>query len=150
MTSTRRKHRQPRINDDPRPKVSPPPPVQLVAVADVTLPALTGMEKQLDDFYVGILHFARQTEPAEDREPTFSYRAENACLRLVCVERPPLRDDFKFVGIVVPSIAELVERLNDAGIEFIRQRGLTPGSESLVLSDPAGNLLAIGENRLIC
>src|SRR5271170_5349502 len=112
MTSTRRKHRHPKINYDPRPRVSPPPPVQLVAVADVTLPALTGMEKQLDDFYGGILHFERQAEPAEDREPIFRYRAENACLRLVCIERPPLRDDFRLVGIVVPSIGELIERLN--------------------------------------
>jgi hypothetical protein len=124
--------------------------VQLLAVADVTLPALTGLENQLDEFYVGILGFQREIgRPICEREPAITYRAENAFLRLICIERPPLREDYRFVGMVVPSIGELAERLNDAGIEFIRQRDLTPGSESLVLNDPAGNLLAIGENRLL-
>ena len=45
--------------EDVRPRVDPPRPVSLLAVADCTLPAIAGLEPGMDDFYLDILQFAR-------------------------------------------------------------------------------------------
>ncbi len=68
------------IPEDARWRMVEPPPVSLVAVADVTLPAPAGCEWQLDDFYVGLLGFWSETSvfPA--------YRADNFILRFEVVE----------------------------------------------------------------
>jgi hypothetical protein len=128
---------------DQRPRIPPPLPAQLVAIADVTLQSVAGIEKELDGFYAGLLGLARDREaeasdPAQS-QPVIVYRAENFRLRIEILERPPQRLDFRALGILVPSLAELAQRLTDGKIEFIRQRGLWPGMESLILTDPAGN-----------
>jgi extradiol dioxygenase family protein len=48
----------------------------------------------------------------------------------------------------VDSLNDLARRLTEAEIEFQRQRGLIPGQDSLLLSDPAGNPVSIGEYRV--
>jgi hypothetical protein len=53
------------------------------------------------------------------------------------------------MGILVPSLPALVQRLDEAKIEFVRQRGLEVGSESILLCDPIGNLLEISESRIV-
>lgn len=129
--------------DDRRPKMEAPPPVRLVAVDDCMLPTVAGLECDLDEFYVGLLGFER-----EDGESEIVYRAENFRLRMTVFEIPGPREDFRPLMVAVPSLSELMQRLNDAGIEFVRQRGLTPGIETLALIDPAGNMLEISEYRL--
>ena len=129
---------------DGRPHMPEPPPVRIVAVEDVHVPAVSGLAPQLDAFYVDLLKFAR--EPAE---ASLSYRAEN--VRLVFdVQRPPLeRDDFRAVMIEVPVLADVEKKLVELETEYERQRGLLPGHDHLVLRDPAGNWVAIGEMRAI-
>jgi hypothetical protein len=182
--------------EDCRPRIIPPPPVQLVAIADVMLPGVAGLEREFDAFYVGLLRLERQCEsspspgtPGEGgggglisrngaSAPTLTlprstrggddkdvgsakarmrsdgnvlvYKAENFSLRLVIHEVPPPRLDFRPLGMVVPSLDELAQRLGEAQVAYVRQRGLFAGCEYLILSDPAGNLIEVaGSRRLI-
>jgi hypothetical protein len=59
------------------------------------------------------------------------------------------RESIRAQGIEVTSLAEAEEKLIEEEIEYIRQRGLTPGQQSLLLLDPAGNWVEIFENRPI-
>jgi hypothetical protein len=129
--------------EDKRPKIEEPPPVRLVAVEDCSLSAAAGLERDLDAFYVGLLGFEREEDGGG-----IVYRAENFRLRIAVIERPQPREDYHPLGIVVPSLFDLMQRLADAEIEFVRQRGLMPGVESLLLSDPAGNPLEITQFML--
>ena len=45
--------------EDKRPRIEQPLPVRLVAVEDCVLPAVAGLERDLDSFYVSLLGFAR-------------------------------------------------------------------------------------------
>jgi len=132
--------------DDPRPRLIPPPPVQLVAIADVTLPAVAGLEKRLDEFYAGLLRMDRDDEETQ-RGLTLVYRAENVRLRLAIHEVPPPRQDYRPLGVVIPSLSELELRLIEAKLEYVRRRGIFAGSDCIVMSDPAGNLVEITEAR---
>jgi hypothetical protein len=129
---------------DQRPNVPEPPPVRLVAVEDVHVPAVSGLAPQLDAFYADLLRFARELG-----EASLTYRAEN--VRLVFdVQRPPVeREDFRAVMIEVPVLADVEKKLVELESEYERQRGLLPGHDHLVLRDPAGNWVAIGEMREI-
>ena len=129
---------------DPRRYMPEPPPVRVIAVEDVTLPAATGKAPELDAFYVGLLRFER--EPGES---SLSYRAENVRLRFDVRLPPVQRDDYRPVSIEVPLLADVEKKLVEMQTEYERQRGLTPGSDQLVLLDPAGNWVAISEMREI-
>jgi catechol-2,3-dioxygenase len=127
---------------DARPKLFSPPPVALVAVADVSLTAVAGLEPQLDGFYAELLRMDRDRAAAEHE---IVYQAQNVRLRVQIQELPPPRQTLRPLGIVIPSLAELAQRLIESKIEFVRQRGVFAGSESLILSDPAGNLVEVME-----
>jgi hypothetical protein len=127
------------LAEDKRPKMEEPPPVRLVAVDDCVLLAPAGLERDLDGFYVGLLKFERLEEEG------IVYRAENFSLRFSVIERFPEREDLRPLGIAVPSLVELRRQLEELEIEFMRQRGITPGLESILLRDPAGNSLEITE-----
>lgn len=131
---------------DPRPRMDEPPPVRLVAVEDVRLPAPPGIEAQLDSFYVGLWQFERDPE-----EPGMVYRAENARLRFEVVtdQRPIERETLRPQGIEIVSLSEAELKLVEAERDFIRQRGLTPGQESLLAQDPAGNWVELFEVRRV-
>jgi hypothetical protein len=145
-----------------------PPPVRLVAVDDVRLPASSGVESDLDSFYVMLLGFeredvevkrptpriaapatprVRQTEPSLETPPGPVYRAENFRLRFQTVEPPVVHPSLRPQGIEVRSISETEAKLTEAEIEYSRERALVPGQESLLLQDPAGNWLALTESR---
>jgi len=132
------------VSVDTRPRLLPPPPVRLDTLADAQLFAIAGMETQLDGFYVDILKFDR-----DDSEDGLAYRAENWRLRFELLERPQPREDYRLLGVVVPSLADIVGRLTDAGVSYTLQVGLLAGQECIVISDPCGNLLAITESRAI-
>ena len=130
------------LEPDRRARMPVSPPVRLVTVEDARLPAPAGAEPRLDSFYVGLLRFERD---AASDFPV--YRAENFRLQFEVLEPPLKREDMRPLGIVVPSLAEVEGKLVDAEIEYVRQRGLQPAQESLVLLDPAGNWLEISESR---
>lgn len=129
---------------DRRPLMPEPPPVRLLAVEDVRLPAATGLEKRLDVFYVDLLEFER--EPAAETGVVI-YKAENARLRFDVVETQPPRQDYRSVVVEVQSLADAELKLIEQELEYERMRGVTPGEESLFVRDPAGHCISIVERR---
>ena len=124
-----------------------PLPVRLVAVADVVLPAQAGQEAALDRFYVDLLEFAKG--PAEADGQWLIYRADNFNLRFAMREGLIERSDYRPATIEVQSLADIEHKFVDAEIEYLRQKTVTVGEESLVLRDPAGNWIEIVEWREI-
>jgi hypothetical protein len=125
---------------DTRPLLPEPPPVRLVAIEDVHVPAAAGVEKELDAFYVSLLKFIR--EGADSGQ--VHYKSENWRLHFDVLEPPIGREDFRPVGIEVPSLLSLERELIDLEIDYQWQKGLMPGQETLLLRDPAGNWIQIG------
>jgi hypothetical protein len=135
------------VGEDRRPKIEEPPPVRLISIDDCVLWAPAGLERQLDEFYVGLLKFEREENPEEDGAHELVYRAENFRVRIQVLERPIPREDYRPLTLVVNSVNDLARRLTEAKIEYQRQRGLIPGLDSLLLNDPAGNPVSVGEYR---
>lgn len=106
-----------------------------------------GVEEELDFFYAGLWQFDR--EIAEGGMTV--YRAENVRLRFEVVAQPePIeRGTLRPLGIEVVSLSEAELKLVEAEREYIRQRGLTPGQNSLLLQDPAGNWVELFEVRRV-
>ncbi len=130
---------------DRRPRMEQPLPVRLVAIADVTLPALVGQQPQLDRLYVDLLEFAKG--PADDR--IVIYHADNVDLRFILRAGLIERADYRPAMIEVQSLADAEHKLVDAEIEYTRQKTIAVGEESLLLQDPAGNWIEIVERREI-
>ena len=136
---------------DRRPRVPDPLPVRLIAVADPRLPAAAGLECRLDAFYVGLFGFERRPHDPDPgpADAVLSYRADNFTLHLSVREPPVRRTDLRPLGVEVPSLSALEEKLIDAEHEYERQRGLLPGEASIVLLDPAGNWLEVVEMKAV-
>ena len=133
---------KPRV--DRRPRMDEPLPVKLVAVDDVRMPAPAGVEVQLDAFYVDLLGFERMVPETE-----LNYRAENVGLRFDVQERPVEHDNLRPQGIEVPSLADAELKLIEGEYEYVRQRGVVLGTETIVMRDPAGNWIELIELRAI-
>lgn len=132
------------LTPDIRPRMLPPPPVRLVAVDDVLLVAGSGQESLLDAFYVQLLRFERLLEG--DRPV---YEAENFRIRFDWRDGLIERDDLSPLGIEVPSLADAEQKLIELEMEYLRQSGLQPGEEALVLRDPAGNWVQLVQHRIV-
>jgi hypothetical protein len=122
---------------DQRRRIEEPLPVKLVAVADVIAGMREGVEERLDDFYVTMLEF--------EKESAGVYRAENFRLRLEGGQGGS--EDLRPIGIEVRSLAVAEGKLMEREMEYQRQKGLLAGSESLLLLDPAGNWVELVEAR---
>jgi hypothetical protein len=133
-----------RPRPDRRPRMEEPLPVKLVTIGHATLVTAAGLERQLDDFYAGLLGFQR-TGPEHD----IVYRSETFDLTFLVEEPPVRRDTLRALGVEVQSLQELELKLIDRQIPYTRQKSLTPGRESFLLMDPAGNWLEITESRAI-
>ena len=129
---------------DRRPRMDEPLPVKLVAVEDVRMPAPAGVEVQLDAFYVDLLGFERIPPETE-----LNYRAENVGLRFELQERPVEHENLRPQGIEIPSLAEAELKLIEGEYEYVRQRGVVLGTETIVMRDPAGNWIELIELRPI-
>lgn len=129
---------------DKRPRIEVPPAVRLLAVEDCVLAVAAGLEVELDHFYVSVLGFEREVEADE-----IVYRAENFRLRINVMERLPVREDYRPLGVALPSLRSVMQRLDEEEIEFIRERGLSPGVDKLVVNDPGGNPVEITEFRIV-
>ena len=127
---------------DRRRHIPPPPPVVLVTVEDARLLSSIGWDRELDDFYVGLLRFER-----DHKSKGIVYKAENFRIIFDLVDGPVERDDMRMLGIIVKSLRDTAERFRAADIEFERVRGLIAGDEQLNLTDPAGNWLRITQSK---
>ncbi|MEA2710927.1 MAG: hypothetical protein QOF78_3528 [Phycisphaerales bacterium] len=135
---------------DRRPRLPEPLPVRLVAVEDVRLRAPRGVEEQLDFFYVGLLGFDRAAPHARAAGEEIVYRSETFNLRFQLTDSPLVHDTLRPQGIEVDvALVDLEKKFVEAELEFTRERGVTPGRETLRLLDPGGNWVEIGEIRLI-
>ncbi len=134
-----------RPSDDRRPRMPEPLPVRLVSIADVMALAPEGVEAAMDRLYVAILGFERA--PELEYPGCQIYRAENFMLRIERREAPVERKGYTPVRIEVRSLAAEEAKLIEAEIPFDRQKGLTPGEESLFLHDPGGNVVELVEAR---
>ncbi len=131
---------------DPRPHIPEPPPVRLVAIADVHLTTPAGLEKPLDAFYGALLRFQRDDEAGAG---VIAYHAERHRAVFKIVEIAPPREDYRPMQLETPHFAELVQGLVDQEIPFEWQRGVAPGVEALLLRDPAGNWIMVAPVRAI-
>jgi hypothetical protein len=129
---------------DKRRFIPPPPPVALATIEDAELPATTGLEAELDRFYVNLLQLER-----DERYDGVCYKAENFRLIFRFTEGFVPRDDMRMLGVVVRSLGDTMRKLIESEIEFERERGLTAGEERLVLLDPAGNWIRITQSKAI-
>jgi len=129
---------------DRRPRMPEPLPVRLVSIAPARLPAPAGAELQLDAFYVGMLGLERVGPETE-----LIYRAENYELRFDVKDRPLTHESLRALVIEVASLREMEEKLTQAEMVYSRQRGMAPGTESIVLLDPAGNWVELVELRVV-
>jgi hypothetical protein len=129
---------------DDRPRLEEPPPVRLLTVEDARLPAAAGLERDLDEFYVGLLMFVRDPAPEE-----ITYRAENLRLRFEVVEPPLERTDYRATRIEIPVLRDFEKALIGREMEYERLKGLLPGQHAIALFDPAGNYIEVTEFRRI-
>ncbi len=128
---------------DRRRRVPEPPPVRVVAVDNVRLPAQTGLERELDHFYVDLLRFERDADQPE----RIIYDAENVSIQFELVEGLIERDSVRPTGIEIPSLSVIEHALIDEELEFLKQKGLSPGQQSILVPDPAGNWIEVMEIR---
>ncbi|MBC7793144.1 MAG: hypothetical protein H7Z43_05520 [Clostridia bacterium] len=131
------------LRPDTRPRVPEPLPVKLIAVADMRIEAAAGLERKLNEFYVGLLGMQRLTGNA------IAYRTETFDLYVDVLEPIIERDDYRPVPIQIPSLAEMERKLIEAKIEYVRQKGMVAGEEFLLLQDPGGNWVELSQVRLI-
>ncbi|MCY2952435.1 MAG: hypothetical protein NTU53_10710 [Planctomycetota bacterium] len=130
--------------EDKRPKMPQPLPVRLIAVDDVSLPARSGLEPDMDHLYVTLLGFLRTPSPSS----TLIYQADNFRLCFTLAEGLIPHDTHRPAQIeILWSLGDLELKFVELEIPYTRQRALTPGSEALVLLDPSGNWLEITEHR---
>ena len=128
---------------DRRPHMPEPPPVRLTAIEDVLAIVPELIERELDDFYVTLLQFERDRNSGN----RLVYRAENFRLLLEIHAPPIARPDMRPIAVEVLSLVDAEAKILEREIEYHRIRGLTAGSDALMLQDPAGNWVSISERR---
>ena len=126
------------------PRLEEPPPVRLLTVEDAWLLSAAGLERDLDEFYVGLFQFVR-----EEASEEIVYRAENFRLRFRVIEPPFERSDFYPTRIEVPLLRDLEKLLIERELEYQRLKGLLLGQQAIALFDPAGNYVEVTEFRRI-
>ena len=136
------------IEEDHRKAVKPPLPVFLIAIANATLVTAAGLEKMLDQFYVGMLEFDRDDTqeldtPTGKRQFGIIYRAENFRLCFIVHEKVPEHTDMRMLGIIVKSIPVLEQKFRDAQIQYQTEHNANNGEIRLLVLDPARNWLRI-------
>ncbi|MBC8105674.1 MAG: hypothetical protein H7Z14_03720 [Anaerolineae bacterium] len=128
---------------DHRPHMPEPPLVRLTAIEDVVAIVPEFIERALDDFYVTLLQFERDRNSGN----RLVYRAENFRLLLEIHATPITRKDMRAIAVEVASLVDAEAKVIEREIEYQRIRGLTAGSDALMLQDPAGNWVSISERR---
>jgi hypothetical protein len=122
---------------DDRPMLDEPPPVKVLAVRDVELQAADDELPAVAAFYAGLLGL----KPLDAR----TFGSATVDLRLVPPEGE--RDSLKPLGLQAQHYKQIVERLQMDEVDFEIVRGLVAGGDTILLRDPAGNWVGIGEWR---
>lgn len=147
------------VRPDLRRPMFEPPPVRIIAVKDVHLPAAVGREAELEAFYVGVLRFgvkgatpyagellpgkSAAARPARQSDDPLTFLAENVAITFDLAEPPVDYENLAPTMLEVPSLKNLRELLVERGIDYETMHGLMPATEHVIVRDPGGNLLAI-------
>ena len=144
---------------DARPHMPELPPVWIDAVEHVHMLALAGRERELDEFYVGLIRLERITDVSASPQaqrliaglagPGIVYRGENAFIVFEVIEISPVRPDYRPLSLQIPHFSDFIEALNDREIEFERQRGITAGIDRVLLQDPSANWVSVAQRRSV-
>ncbi len=134
-----------RLPEDKRPRIPEPLPIWLVAIDDVRLPAPIDIRGELDEFYVAVLGCA----PDESADGDIVYRTDNLRLRFIPIQGLIERQTLRPTVLEVPSLALAERAIFEREIEYTRDRATTPGRDSLILLDPAGNWIELIERKLL-
>src|SRR4051812_45508690 len=97
---------------DERPRMPEPLAVRVVAIEDIRLPALAGVEVELDRFWVGVLKFEREFARERVGEELV-YRADNFSIRFWISEMLPQRGEYRPVVVQVQNLLEVEHKLID-------------------------------------
>jgi hypothetical protein len=128
---------------DERRVMPEPPPVRLVAISDVTVIARPGHDEELIALYCDVFGMLR-----DDGRP-LRVRAENFSITFEPGDVPIEHSTLRPIGVEVPSLAMLEEKLIDAGIEHLRQQSVQAGQEAILILDAGGNWVEARESVLI-
>ena len=123
------------------PRMPEPLPVWVAAVEDVTMVGQSGLEVDHDELYVNVLLMEKQ----EGEEGAWVYRADNVRVRFVIREGLLERESYRPLQVGVPSLREVEARLFEREIEYVKERGIAPGSKMILVHDASGNRLEITE-----
>lgn len=159
---------------DARRRMPEPPPVKVLAIADVILLTTPGSEKFLDTLYLSVLRFDSDETAGKPRYAETFSSPSDAAERLPGKGLPPSTtkpgprtyhgenfsvhyhptatltpQQLKLIQFQVPSLEEIVKRLLEYEISYERFRGITLGQLHLQLTDPAGHVIQIFESRQI-
>jgi len=130
---------------DFRPRMPEPPVVRLISIDDVSIHATPATSALLDAFYIELLAFERDDDPAH----AIAYRAEKNRLIVEVFDVVPPRDDFRPVQLATPLFDAFVRRITELEMPFEWQKGVAPGLETAFLQDPAGNWISVEPIRAV-
>ncbi len=126
---------------DPRRRLPEVPVVWVDVIEDVVLPCVAGGETETDRLFGEFLRFERLMT---DDRLTLVYRAENAVVRLQIMQTLPPKRDLRPLMVSIPHFDDFLKLLIEDEIPYEWQRGITPGTDRLLLRDVSGNWLSVG------
>jgi hypothetical protein len=113
-------------------------PSRIQAVDHVSLEAPFGSEEELVWFYTEVGRLDRAADDGEDA-PDLCFQSARLELRIRFVDGPRVDPLTRRLTIVVPSLAEAAELLEERSIPFARLSGIGYTDRRLGTSDPAGH-----------
>lgn len=110
---------------------------RIVAVEPVRMEAPAELVDELRDFYLDVAML--EELPVVDQEPGLRFGSEQTELRIRFCSTPTIDSVALRTTIGIPSIEDLVEKLEDREIAFQRLTGLVYTDRRVQTCDPAGN-----------
>ena len=112
------------------------------AVEHVHMETRASLEEELIWFYgelSGLDLISSWSEGGSEETPQLRFKSAKLELRLKPVEHPRVDAVARRLTLVVPSIAEVEEQLDERGIPFDRITGLSGGEHVVMVLDPTGH-----------
>ena len=111
---------------------------RLHKVDHVELEAPPGLEEELQWFYAEVSKLEALSSDHTEA-PQLCFRAAQVELRVRLVERPRIDPIKCRVTLLVPSIAEVAELLDERSVQYQKLTGFMYTDRRILTSDPAGN-----------
>jgi len=121
-------------------------PPKLEAVDHVRVAYPTGRAADIARFYGELLGLAHLQTEAHDNGPTLSFGSARLRLEFHAVERPTPNPNRRRLTLRVASLEDCRARLEDAEIRCQSVSGLALTDRTLLVLDPAQNLLELRQD----